>query len=547
MGFLSKLAKSIGKAFSSLGSGLGIGSKSKNNPAPAPLPTPTRTVNLSTTQIAGLSGAQIRAITTEDISFLSEEQLDAFTTSQVMEFATEQIAALTPAQIPLLSAEQIAAFTTEQVQTGLSTLQIVSLNTEQAKALTTTQLKALSTSQISSIETEDIAALSTTQIQAGLSTDQIIALTTEQFAALSTDQLRSLSTTQVAAIQTADIAALTTDQMLALGTSQLQALTTAQIVALETTDFAALSTTQLSALSTDQKMVLSGDQINALTLEQSTALGMISPIVLDLNGNGISTVNVASGVQFDLDATGEKLTTGWITAGDGLLALDRNQDGVINDGSELFGTATTLANGERASNGYVAMQELDSNQDGFLSRDDTAWKNLRLWVDSNSDGVSQTDEIKTLDDFGIIRLALDASTSTDTDNGNLIGLRSSYQTLDGQMHQMADVWFQTTAGKSTQANTESLLSSVSGLVEAMDSFNQASDTSRPDDTGRLSLTGTANVQNGLIGNLAGALRNFDPNGNPVAQPGSVLATPSVPRSEILATNPLASGVLPGGR
>ena len=74
--------------------------------------------------------------------------------------------------------------------------------------------------------------------------------------------------------------------------------------------------------------------------------------------------------------------------------MDRNHDGLINDGSELFGGSTVLASGETASNGFVAMQELDSNADGVLSQADDAWSDLGLWVDSNADGISQADELK---------------------------------------------------------------------------------------------------------------------------------------------------------
>jgi hypothetical protein len=68
---------------------------------------------------------------------------------------------------------------------------------------------------------------------------------------------------------------------------------------------------------------------------------------------------IAAGVKFDLFADGNSVRTGWVSSGDGLLVLDRNADGQVNDGSELFGSSTTLASGERAADGYVALRELD--------------------------------------------------------------------------------------------------------------------------------------------------------------------------------------------
>ncbi|MEK2481579.1 hypothetical protein AAAB32_10030, partial [Lactobacillus acidophilus] len=76
-----------------------------------------------------------------------------------------------------------------------------------------------------------------------------------------------------------------------------------------------------------------------------------TPIVLDLDGNGVTTVSSSAGVMFDLNATGNASRVGWASAQDGLLVMDVNGDGIINNGSELFGGATRLGNGERAGNG----------------------------------------------------------------------------------------------------------------------------------------------------------------------------------------------------
>jgi hypothetical protein len=123
------------------------------------------------------------------------------------------------------------------------------------------------------------------------------------------------------------------------------------------------------------------------------------------------------------------------------LVLDRNHDGIINNGSELFGSATQLANGQKAANGFAALSQMDTNGDGLVTSADKGWADLNVWVDGNSDGVTQAGELHSLASLGITQLNLAATTTTNTNNGNIIGLTSGYQTTDGSQHAMADVWF----------------------------------------------------------------------------------------------------------
>ncbi|MGC4062320.1 MAG: hypothetical protein QM749_16330 [Aquabacterium sp.] len=152
-------------------------------------------------------------------------------------------------------------------------------------------------------------------------------------------------------------------------------------MAFETQDIAALSINQAMAFTTDQMAAMSTTQLDTLIIS--------TPIVLDLNGDGIQTVSASRGTHFDLNATGSNALHGWVSPQDGLLVLDRNHDGVINDGTELFGTATILSNGQRAGNGYNALLELDTNHDGKITAADAQFKDLKVWVDANGDGISQ--------------------------------------------------------------------------------------------------------------------------------------------------------------
>ncbi|MGB0835893.1 MAG: Ig-like domain-containing protein [Psychrobium sp.] len=166
-----------------------------------------------------------------------------------------------------------------------------------------------------------------------------------------------------------------------------------------------------------------------------------TPIVLDLDGDGIETLSIEEGIKFDLDADSDLDSVGWVGKDDGLLVRDVNQDGVINDASELFGNAVTLEDGNKAQDGYQALSELDSNNDGVINSDDKAFEELQVWQDANSDGVTDEGELQSLTDLGIAELSLDTRKVEIENNGNTVGIESTYTTEDGQTGEAADVWF----------------------------------------------------------------------------------------------------------
>jgi len=194
-------------------------------------------------------------------------------------------------------------------------------------------------------------------------------------------------------------------------------------------------------MSMAQLDALSNAAVGEFNAAQLNAYFAVTPIVLDLDGHGVNTLAASSGVNFDLLGTGQTNKVGWVAGGDGLLVMDRNHDGVINNGNELFGMGTVLANGKHAKDGYAAMAEQDSNHDGRLDAHDANWKEMKVWVDANHDGKTDAGELKSLDELGVVSLDLNAAKGSGTDNGNLVGLVSSYTTADGAKHDMADVWF----------------------------------------------------------------------------------------------------------
>lgn len=173
-----------------------------------------------------------------------------------------------------------------------------------------------------------------------------------------------------------------------------------------------------------------------------------SPIVLDLTGSGINLVGPDAGVKFDLNDTGNKIYTGWVNSKTaGFLVRDIDRNGKIDSGAELFGNATRLASGVRAINGFEAMRDLDSNQDGVLTNKDAAWKELRIWVDKSVDGLSNRGEFYTLDQLKITSFNLKYIEMMDVDDhGNQTRQRSTFtRKVNGKERPFLaiDVWFNT--------------------------------------------------------------------------------------------------------
>nr|WP_240440909.1 calcium-binding protein [Ralstonia solanacearum] len=163
--------------------------------------------------------------------------------------------------------------------------------------------------------------------------------------------------------------------------------------------------------------------------------------MLDLDGDGLETIGAGnSGVLFDHDGDGVKTSTGWIKADDGFLVLDRNGNGSIDNGNELFGDSTVLASGAKAADGFAALRDLDANADGMLNAQDAAWDQLRVWRDLNQDGLSQAEELFTLSQLGITSLGTRATQNSQIlPDGNRIADLGTYVRSDGQTGTMGDI------------------------------------------------------------------------------------------------------------
>lgn len=172
-----------------------------------------------------------------------------------------------------------------------------------------------------------------------------------------------------------------------------------------------------------------------------------SPLVLDLAGDGVALTSAAGGVTFDLLGNGSARTA-WVAGrDDALLAIDLDGNGRIDSGAELFGEASSIG-GFGGGDGFAALAVVDSpsnggNNNGLAEAGDLLFSQLRLWRDTNRDGVSQADELGTLVAAGVTALSTAASSSTSLldAHGNDVGSRASFLRADGSSGLLVDVYF----------------------------------------------------------------------------------------------------------
>ena len=185
------------------------------------------------------------------------------------------------------------------------------------------------------------------------------------------------------------------------------------------------------------KMSNNGDTLN---------ISLYDPIALDLNANGkIDTLSLENGVFFDHNGDKVAFKSSWVNSSDGILARDIDGDGKITSGAELFGNFTRLKNGELAKNGKEALSDLDSDENGVFDERDEAFGQILVWQDKNSDGISQKNELKTLNEHNIKSIDLEFmadNTALDKDNKQiLIGSFSTNISNESKNNLASDIDF----------------------------------------------------------------------------------------------------------
>ena len=158
----------------------------------------------------------------------------------------------------------------------------------------------------------------------------------------------------------------------------------------------------------------------------------LTPIIIDTGASGLRLTSSVLGVDFQFSPTGHKIRVAWTetgTDGDAFLVLDRNNNGLIDNGAELFGNLTPQPTSDDP-NGFLALAVFDKrenggNGDGLIDDKDAVFTKLRLWVDANHDGISQPDELHTLPELGVLSLSLSYRESSREDRfGNMFRYRA---------------------------------------------------------------------------------------------------------------------------
>lgn len=160
--------------------------------------------------------------------------------------------------------------------------------------------------------------------------------------------------------------------------------------------------------------------------------GCISPVIIDVAGNGFNLTDAQGGVDFDITASDNLMRVAWSSANsdDAWLVLDRNGNGLIDDGAELFGTVTPQPLADVAPNGFLALAVYDKpenggNNDGRIDSSDNIFTSLQLWQDANHNGVSESSELHSLLSKFIQAIDLDYKESKKTDQyGNSFRYRA---------------------------------------------------------------------------------------------------------------------------
>ena len=195
-----------------------------------------------------------------------------------------------------------------------------------------------------------------------------------------------------------------------------------------------------------------------------------SPLVINLSQTGslqltdVQNENIS--VLFDPTGAGEKVRTGWVKPVDGLLALDFNSNGKVDNGSELFGEFTTaVVEIERNSwvrkfaNGFQALQQFDENMDGIIDSDDPVYKELLIWRDQNLDGFSQKSELTKVAAVGLHSFNLAYKKTSNIGAfpkvaGNEVRFTSNAKLANGKSILVGDVWFRYQPVNRTESTSE---------------------------------------------------------------------------------------------
>jgi hypothetical protein len=208
------------------------------------------------------------------------------------------------------------------------------------------------------------------------------------------------------------------------------------------------------------------NRVQIATLHNITALGGVAaitaadivvynsasdPIIFDLGAPGLAFSGLADGVTFDINADGVADQMAWTAHEDGILALDLDGSGTIDNGTEIF--SPWFGGGSYASS-LAALATLDSNGDGLIDNGDAGFSSLKVWQDLDHDGTSDAGELTSLADLGITGINLEATpVDGDIDGQQVLG-EGTFHYVDGTSSMFAEVALVTAFGTVAEPSTD---------------------------------------------------------------------------------------------
>jgi hypothetical protein len=230
--------------------------------------------------------------------------------------------------------------------------------------------------------------------------------------------------------------------------------------------------------------------------------------VFDLDGDGVELLGLDAGVTFDLFGSPERENTGWVGPSDGLLAMDLDGSGAIENLTEIF---SDRFGGVSFPSSLDALRSLDTNADGMIDTSDPSFGDILLWQDANSDGLSSEEELRTLIDHGIVAIDLDADENSELVMGNRIDATGRFQFLDGSSGTYSQVRFVVSESDVSNQEISHISSSAENNADEPADVNVET-VSIPEELENLVLAGSSAL-NGVGNSLANDITGNSGNNN----------------------------------
>ena len=213
-----------------------------------------------------------------------------------------------------------------------------------------------------------------------------------------------------------------------------------------------------------------GNNESVLTVATAQVQSANDPIILDLDGDGVDLIAAVNGVAFDLNADGVAKQIGWAGARDGMLVVDSDGSGAIENGSEMF---SEFFEGGSYTDSLEALRSFDSNGDGIIDASDDRFNEIRVWQDADSDGITDEGELTTLAEQGITQIDLNALAVNKDVSGNDVFAEGNFQREDGSTGSYVGVNFGVASRTQQRIATFNQMALVAGVAMVLIEFDEA--------------------------------------------------------------------------